>query len=307
VAVEHNTRRVDSAMPPYVPVDGSPWHLSMGLRRLDPARWLEVDANRARDLSKKAALLTNDPSTVLAVLPHGWDAAEELADLVMAYLDEHHPGLVDLRGPQDREPHSGSPVAHGSLHPIAAASLLVQEDLCVLEQLDDEWRLTAACVCFPSRWSLTEKLGATLGEIHAPVPGFADELGAPATRFFDRLSVERPVWRLNWTLLDTPEFFLPSASARHEAPSTGRLMDDLWFRVERQTLRRLPGTDAIVFTIRTYVTALRELVSAHPESAEALASTLQTVPGAVATYKGWTGLLGPLVAALRAPSPAAPV
>jgi dimethylamine monooxygenase subunit A len=297
--MEQTSRRIDGATPPYVPADGSAWHLSMGLRRLDSARWLEVDEHRARDLEKKAELLASSPSVVLAVLPEGLDAAEELADLVVADLVEHHRGTVEPRGAQVLDCSSGVLVDRRELHPVAAASLLVQEDLCVLEQLDEEWRLTAACVCFPSRWSLTEKLGTSLTTIHSPVPGFADELATPATRFFDRLAVQRPVWRLNWTVLDTPELFLPTASSRGTPPSSERLMDELWFRVERQTLRRLADTGAIVFTIRTYVTALRKLVTAHPDSADALASTLETVPDTVAAYKGWTGLLGPLVEALR--------
>jgi hypothetical protein len=291
---------VDAHNASYVPVDGSPWRLSMGLRRLDPLRWLEVDEHRGEELTKKAELLSSEPDKVLAVLPQGTAAAAELFDLIVSHLLEHFPGLIDAVGDEVVERTTGLRVDHATMHPIAAASLLVQEDLCVLERVEESWRLTAACVCFPSRWPLTEKLGCTLDAIHGPVPGFHDELTTPATRFFDRLTVERPAWRLNWTLLDTPELFLPAPSARNEPWTPDRLLGELWFRVERQTLRRLATSGAIVFTIRTYVTALRELLATHSDLGPALAATLQTVSDDVVAYKGWTGLLDPLIEALQA-------
>jgi dimethylamine monooxygenase subunit A len=289
--------RVGSAAS-YVPIDGKPWRLSMGLRRLDPDRWLEFDEQRGHELRRKAALLREERDTVLAVLPSGYDASAELFDLVVAHLVEHRPELVDATGDVVVETATGARADPVDDHPIAAASLLVQEDLCVLEQVEGDWRLTAACVCFPSRWSLTEKLGCTLDAIHGPVPGFHDQLTDPATRFFDRLTVERPAWRMNWTLLDTPELHLPSPAARREPWTTDRLVGELWFRVERQTLRRLPRTGAIVFTIRTYVTALERLLDEHLDLGAALAATLASVPDEVIAYKGWSGLLGPLREAL---------
>jgi hypothetical protein len=274
-------------------VDGSPWRLSMGLHRLDEDQWLEVDEHRGVELAEKARLLETERETVLATLPAGDAASHELYDLVVVHLAAH----------LDRPDTTGAALAHGTVragpdvgqHPIEAASRLVQEDLCVLVR-DDAWRLVAACVCFPSRWSLREKLGTTLAEIHGPVPGFDVTLAGPAATFFDRLTVERPVWRRNWTLLDTPVLHLPSPAARRRAPDA--LADDLgallWFRVERQTLRRLPSTGAIVFTIRTSVRSLGDVVAATPGFAAALRATLATVEADVASYKGWTALLGPL-------------
>ncbi|EKM59559.1 uncharacterized protein PHACADRAFT_250145 [Phanerochaete carnosa HHB-10118-sp] len=55
-------------------------------------------------------------------------------------------------------------------------------------------------------------------------------------------------------------------------------------RVERQTLRRLPKTGAIVFTIRVYLTPLEELVK-EPDVPGRLASAIRSWPGDVAKYK----------------------
>ena len=104
------------------------------------------------------------------------------------------------------------------------------------------------------------------------------------------------MWRRNWTLLDTPELHLPSPAARRRPPeaSGADLGSRLWFRVEGQTLRRLPKTEAIVFTIRTSVQPLQTVLEATPGFAAALQSTLSTVSEDVARYKGWTALLSPL-------------
>jgi hypothetical protein len=80
----------------------------------------------------------------------------------------------------------------------------------------DQWRLEAACVCFPSRWSLGEKIGGSLGEVHSPAPSYDVEIGGPVNEFFERLSSERSFWRLNWTLLDDPELHQPRAARRCE-------------------------------------------------------------------------------------------
>lgn len=289
---ERATTGIDGVAP-YVPVDGTPFRWTMGLHRLDLADWLEVDHRRRVELEEKRRLLHGERAAVLVSLPEGDAPSTELLALVVDHLvardlvTEGDGTLVDrLTG--ERTPTAG-------VHPLEAAALVVQEDLCVLAHTDGEWRLVAACVCFPSRWSLTSKLGASLLGIHEPVPGFAEELARPATTFFDRLTVERPVWRLNWTLLDTAALHLPSSAARRRPPPPAEdLGDALWFRVERQTLRRLADTGAIVFTIRTHVCSLGDLVTASPSTAGALRATLATVAPDVAAYKGWTPLLAPL-------------
>ncbi len=162
---------------------------------------------------------------------------------------------------------------------------------------DDAWRLRAACVCFPSRWDLAQKIGTTLDDIHSPVPGYDGDLSTPTNSFFDRLRPERSYWRLNWTLLDHPDLFQPQPKRSQGAPS-GELTD-WFFRVERQTLRQLPHTNAIVFTIRTYVASAASLRDSDAEFVPALLRGLDTAPGEMQDYKGWTGVAERLRESLR--------
>ncbi|HUY42197.1 MAG TPA: DUF3445 domain-containing protein [Acidimicrobiales bacterium] len=255
---------------PYVPLDGRDWRFTMGLRPLEESRWLEFDEHAESELAQKRALLSENRSEVVATLPNSQVASAELLEMVVEHLATYFPER-DRRATRE--------------HPVVAASRLAQEDFCVLER-SDTWRLSAACVCFPSRWSLASKLGATLDAIHAPVPLYDEQLAAPTNAFFDRLSAERSYWRLNWTLLDSPVLHQPGSSRR---PPGGDLAD-WFFRVERQTLRRLFRSDSIVFTIRTYVESADALARRDEEFLPALLRALRTAPPEVQDYKGWRGV-----------------
>jgi predicted SnoaL-like aldol condensation-catalyzing enzyme len=256
---------------PYVPLEPKGWRMAMGLRPLDPAQWLEVDEHRDDELEQKRALLATSYDVVVATNAEGDRGSSELLTEVLNYLSNHHPEIA-------------RDVAHGN-HPIVAAAQLVQEDLCVLVR-SDTWRLQAACVCFPSRWNLASKLGTTLDDIHRPVPIYDVELSRPTNAFFDRLKPDRSFWRLNWTLIDSPALHQPM-SARHSPHGD---LANWFFRVERQTLRRLPLSDAIVFTIHNYVASAKELAERHEEFGATLLLNLDTAPEAMQDYKGWRGV-----------------
>jgi hypothetical protein len=256
---------------PYVPLEEKGWRLAMGLRPLDMDRWLEVDEHRDVELEEKRQLLASKYDVVVATNPAGDGGSVELLGEVTAFLATHFSTLTTATSPDD--------------HPIVAASRLVQEDLCILVR-SDAWRLQAACVCFPSRWNLASKLGTTLDDIHRPVPSYDVELSRPTNAFFERLKPERSFWRLNWTLIDNPALHQPT-SARHSPDGD---LDNWFFRVERQTLRRLPQSDAIVFTIRNYVASARSLCDANGTFGATLLLNLDTAPETMREYKGWRGV-----------------
>ena len=139
--------------------------------------------------------------------------------------------------------------------PLDIAGRLVQEDLCILQEVEGELRLTAGVLCFPNRWRLSDKLGRPMMAIHEPVPSYAERLGKPVDRFIGMLAPERPVWRLNWSLTDDPALFQPVGHGRRDTDpdiTPENAGPRIFLRVERQTLRRLPRTGAVLFTIRTH-------------------------------------------------------
>ncbi|OAP37819.1 NADH dehydrogenase [Sinorhizobium glycinis] len=273
----------------YTPFDGSSKPFTIGLTQLDPDRWLEPDEALDFYLREKARLLTANRENVFAAAA-GTEAAQlELLDFLIDYLPHRYPEVYQ------RE--NGAMIVGGRRvgldddAPLVVAGSLIQDDLAIMERQAGEWRLTAAYVAFPSSWSLGEKFGRSLDEIHAPVPGF--EAGSRnaelIARMFDMLSPARFVERFNWAVNVDGALHLPKSKAEGIGAGAVELGEGGTFiRVERQTLRKLPRTGAIVFTIRIYSDPLAALRN-RPDAAALARSFMEqlnelTLPQAA--YKG---------------------
>jgi hypothetical protein len=131
---------------------------------------------------------------------------------------------------------------------------LLQEDLCLLEKQGDEHVLTGAVLCFPSNWTLDEKIGRPLMRIHKPIPEYDEGVGKRVQRLFDGVQPGMPIWRANSVVHDAPDLFQPKCEAEVKPYSTnGR-----YLRSERQTVLRLPKTRAVLFAIHTSVVPLTD-------------------------------------------------
>ena len=64
--------------------------------------------------------------------------------------------------------------------------------------------------------------------------------------------------------------------------NAGQLM---YLRVERQTLRRLPKSKSILFTIKTYMTTIEDLCQDDPCMAKQLSGAVRNVPFEMIKYK----------------------
>ena len=251
----------------------------MGLRPLDLDTWIEVDDEYESDLDLKAMLIAERPSEVIAALATAdVDAAsEELWSMVSA----------DAPAPSRR----------ADLHPIARCGLSTQEDWVVMVPSPRGPVLGAACVCFPSRWVLAEKLGRTNREIHAPIGHYEEHVAQAVDSFFDRISVEHPMWRLNWNLFDDPTLYQPRRVGIPPAGVTFSIddvADRVWLRVERQTLRRLPQTGSVAFGIRIHQRPIRAL-AAGPGVLDRLRLAINALPEDTFQYKGLGGFSATLI------------
>jgi dimethylamine monooxygenase subunit A len=287
---------------PYFPFTGEPHAPAMGLKPLDLARWIEPDDELAAQARLKARLLRTERRRVLLARPQAAEACRELHTLLAGHLAQYHPehytliegelGVLATGARYPEEPPRSGPEAV-----LATLSGWVQEDLCLLSPTPPV-ALMAGLVCFPSRWNLAEKFGMDSDAIHAPVPGFAGALGASTRNFLERVAVEKPVWRMNWTVHDRDELFAPGPVPPRDDLTPGNVLRETFLRVERQTLRRLPESGAVVFTIRTYVHRMADVVDTEERRAAAR-GTLETLPAEILSYRGMAKLIGPLLEALR--------
>jgi hypothetical protein len=252
-------------------VDLSPTeaHARMGTRALGEAQWLTYDHLADAEIALRRRLLREQRRHVFACTPPAEAAAREVGDLVDGWLLEH--------GPAGRpEPDAGDG------HPLARAGARVQEDLCLMVRRQGSWHLDGAVLCFPSLWLLSEKLGRPTVEVHAPVPYYADELSQRVDTLFDRLRPGKMVWRRNVSVWPALLLWAPCHEldpSLHAAAVEGGA-PPLWIRSERQTLRRLPDSGAILFTIRVQTAAVAVLAG-HPGRAGDLAAWFRAPIGEV--------------------------
>jgi dimethylamine monooxygenase subunit A len=275
------------------PYDGSSKPFTIGLKPLDLADWIEVDDQHTDYISEKLRLYREMPEKVLVAEEGTEDSQQEVYDLLVAHLQKYYPTL--------RHPREGGGPASGTL---ARAALLVQEDLVLMRKSAEGWRLVAASLCFPSAWNLLEKFKKPLHHIHAPVPEFGEGTrnASLIERMFDNLDPARIVIRWNWSLHDDMKLYHPhSNSGPGRRFGEGDLRGQVILRLERQTLRKLPISGDILFTIRIQVDPL-EVLEKHadgPKLAQAIDAQLQAMDSAQLDYKGLTDERARLSARLK--------
>lgn len=160
-----------------------------------------------------------------------------------------------------------------------------EPDLLMLRaSADQQPRLVAGCVCFPSSWSLEEKIGHPLDFIHKPVATLNEQFASPIQQFMARLKPGISWERINWGLSRSPE--LNQHPARKlPCLDAGVPIDEVWFRAEYQSLVSLPASNGVLFGIRLVIEPVEELRK-NPEFANGLARALRTMPEPIARYKG---------------------
>lgn len=288
----------------HTPYDGSHKPFAIGLGPLDLAAWLEPDEHLHNHLAEKSRLLEQRYDDVVAVEPGTEAAQREVLDLIVAQLEQQFPNRYSVKGK------TVTILPDGPAYDLERwdgpwlelAARLVQEDLCIMRSGSDGHRLAAAVVCFPSSWSLKEKFSRPLQEIHDPVPGIDDRMSSGVERIFSHLKADRPVWRLNWAISGDRNLHHP---ARHsgERPVLDPdldIGDQLFLRIERQTLRRLPASGDILFTIRVHIDRMSELRN-HPDGsalAAGLRSQILDLTDTQLDYKGLLEMKEPLTAYL---------
>ena len=155
----------------------------------------------------------------------------------------------------------GKSVALNGDNALIIAGRLVQEDLLILhwDEHLQEHSLKGGILCFPALWTLEEKMNKPMSRIHRPVNHYTEKISKLVQRMFTNLKVETPLWRANWYLYNDPELFTPQKESFSQTTRKSFFEGDFWVRVERQTLVRLPESDAIVFGIHTFVVGKHDL------------------------------------------------
>lgn len=260
------------------PLDGSPFELPFGVKVLrDHEPILIASESFEEELRLKQRLYLQSADDYFQADPQSLDSQVEAAE----YLRGRHPEWS---------------WADDGRAPLLATALQVQEDLVLLRGKRPH-QMIAGAVFFPSGWCVGDKVGLSLQQIHSVVPGFQESLERQTDRLVTHLKLERPVWRLNWGVRSSDQLDQSPKWSTMLGESANRIdesnaLSHCYFRVERQTLARLPGCGDILFTIHTRQWSLKSLA---PTELSAVYKTLLTCPQPTLTYKGIDRFYKPLI------------
>ncbi len=221
-----------------------------GIQPVPAGEWLWRDEVFAEQMAYREALLRDRRTDVFRETRDSRPAQAELLQTVLGALDAGYTRVGDVV----TRPDGGRvDIAQGA--PIIAAARLVQEDLLLMEWQNGEPSLSAAVLCFPASWTLEEKFTRGLAGIHGNVGDYDEDMAKRVLRMFMAIRPEQPLWRANFLLYSDPELHQP----RRESDPRRDRDAPRFVRVERQTLRKLPESGAVVFGIHTFVVPLENL------------------------------------------------
>lgn len=279
--------------PVYLPFMQYPELVHIGASRIDRARWIDIDADFNQYQQNKHQQYSANKDKVFVAAESSLPAQQELHTVLLQHLCADHNDIYQLR--DDRlylaTLQQQWAINRDSAAPLWDCSLWVQDDICLLEKKDRDYVLTAASLCAPSHWRLEDKFGQDFFAIHQPVPALEEKLAAPIRRLLDKLD-DQPLQRGNWSISDNPSLMaLPEYQRADQCPADR----PLFLRCERQTLRKLPATGAIVFTIRVYLHPLQSII-AISDAVAALKRSIDAMTAAEYDYKSLARLKLPLQA-----------
>jgi dimethylamine monooxygenase subunit A len=302
-------------MLPYFPF-AKGFDLKMGTSLLaDEWRVAECDEHYLHEVSLKRKMLTEHPQWYF-MANEGTEAAQwEALELILTGLAANYPHHFQLTKANHvwnwknnllNETHDFilSDASTLPLQPLDWVGRQVQEDLILLNA---DLRVAAGQLCFPSGWSLHEKMNQHFIKVHAPLPRITDNMIQSANKLLERIPAHKPVTRNNWGFRVCDWLDLSTRQTEnykrllHKISADLRVEDvgeKIFVRIEHQTLSRLPISNYVLFTIHTYQNKLKNEMQ-DKERARALAAFVRAVPADLLEYKLMSPFINPLITYLN--------
>lgn len=261
------------------------YRIKMRFERGCPSRFFKASPHAEEVLAERRHWLTIAPETCTTINPEGIPLLEEVLELAAEW--KSLPPGNDIK----------SVIGLSALEQCQWLCERWETDFLLLKPGPDEiFRLQGGGLCFPSHWDLRSKLGCTISEIHKPIPGLNATLGPSIDGFLSKIRPGISWERLNWGLSRSPE--LNQHPSRKLNPLDDKVaLDEIWWRLENQSLVALPQSGGVLFGIRVTVHPLSE-VRDNPAAREGLLQALETMSEEMATYKGISRARGRICALL---------
>lgn len=297
---------------PFKPV----YHLTMGITKTSLKDYLRMEQSygatidyRTRLSDKETdetCLAAHPPDVSVKVEKDTKEAVVELYDFVLDYMSKKYPAFFVAAGKTITNMVSNKTYPRQAKYgadklkekPEQLLHYLCQnteEDFLMLQYDPNigEYVMRATTGIGTNGFRNTEKINQKLTDIHGPVPNYEKKLKLSMNRHFHRTQAGEFTQRLTWGIQvrgGLENTYIPSGIHLNENQSFEKLKpgevdvgEEVYFRVERQILSRLPKSKFLVLTIRTYSYPLKELVAEG--NAGGLATAIRAWPEDTAHYK----------------------
>ncbi|KAI1466550.1 uncharacterized protein F4812DRAFT_83103 [Daldinia caldariorum] len=274
-------------------------HVTMGIQKRVRSDWIRMDRGYLARIEERLPLIRNKPEFTIGTGEAVNPAIEELYEEIMIrYLPARFPTMFETQGGM-----LVKNLATGTTYPLTTKGLThaqmlaymgenVEEDFYFMcPDPNGDFRLQGYIACFPGGFLSPARVGESVREIHRPVPGYERKLGLSVDRYFARMKPGDFIGRMNWSLqVDGADLFRTDGNNYY--PGTEQVvsgdkgdpsLDECYLRVEHQTLTKLARTSAVIFTVRSYMTPLRQ-VRAEGDG-RALAEAIESMPEGLGHYK----------------------
>ena len=297
---------------------GDTFEAGMGARALRSGEAL-IDVERphySAEIALKRQLLTDAPHEYFSGGPELLGAQWEVLELVLTDLAKHDPEAFRLERRGQRWHwhnellgeqavfHRGEPDL--ALEPLDWAGRQVQEDL-VLVTADHAGTFVGGQLCFPNGWAIADRLGKPFMTVHERTPQTTMPSVHAGVRLLSAMKPGKTLWRMSWNFKLTDQLDLSTKhKPRYKAEFAARaplltpetVGQEVFIRVERQTLTRLVTSPYVLFGIHTYNSRLAD-EAADPERARRILAVVMGAPAEVKAYKAITPLEDAVTAYLK--------
>lgn len=278
-----------------------PYHQTMSIFKLDMNHWLDMDKYYVHYIQEKKRIWKKFGKQNIDWLPESYDACFELMDYVVEHMIKRYPLLFTVllreKGLILKNEVTGE-ILDMTLplkeHPLMYVTKVAKEDFYVVLKNAETGvhYLAAAAVPFPGgSFGICDKLGKTLDVIHEDVPYYKEKLQKSMEKWFSRMTAEDPVERASWyitwdhklkvnNVYQLPKFKDISLEISETDPKQFNV------RVERQTLRRLPKSQAIIFTNHPVFYSIEEMKD-EPMVPSLIRKILYEAPEKIMKYKNF--------------------
>ncbi|KAF4963205.1 hypothetical protein FSARC_8783 [Fusarium sarcochroum] len=257
---------IEKAVPrPYRPMRWV-YHQTMAFKKMDPDFWIELESTYRERMRQRQEICAKHGEDVIQVLPGSELACKELMEMVLQFLCARYPMQFEIIDTTFVNHILGTTHDLKTREPLHILRDNVPEDftLTLRDGKTGHYIFRAGIICSSVGWNLGRKIGLDLNAMHTPVPDYKEKMELSMNRFFSKMPTFSPIQRGSWGLSHGQPIYEPgsldnSSLKYRDSYDPSLQIEDVFFRTDWQTLRRLPLSGAIVFNFKVLFTPVTEL------------------------------------------------